>query len=388
MMNRFRIIITNSVWVPVLLTAVLYGAFILLRLGFHAFNPTFFITAGDIFCDPGRLPANFLVLKNCAGYDGQGYYCLALDPFTAEPSAGGVKMDSPSYRQQRIVYPLLVWLFSAAQPEYVPAVMILVNYVFLCGMAWLGGWYAKSFNVSALWGIIFPLYPGFLLTLARDLTEIVAAFFILASLVLLRKNKPVAAAALLSLGVLARETTLLVALGSALAYCWNLFKRGTGNPVPWYFFSLPAFCYCAWQILLFFQWGVFPFASGVQNFGLPFAGVSRFIASLLPPASAAAGIYFLELLFIICCLFVAACTARSSAAEAHVKITWVLYGLLMVLLTELIWCDDWAFLRAFTECGVLISILVLGAKSRLLLPLFLYEAVIWLGLFYLRVLYV
>jgi hypothetical protein len=263
--------------------------------------------------------------------------------------------------------------------------MILVNYLLLCGIAWLGGWYAKAFNVSALWGIIVPLYPGFLLTLARNLTEIAAAFFILASLVLLRKNKSVAAAALLSLGVLAKETTLLVALGSALAYCWNIFKRRSRNTVPWYFFSIPALCYCLWQTLLFFYWGVSPFAGGVQNLGLPFAGLSRFIASLLPPASAAAGIYLSELLFILCGLFVAACTVRSSAAEAHVKISWVLYCLLMVLLTELLWCEDWAFLRAFTECAVLISVIVLGAKSRLLLPLFLYEAGIWLGLFCLRI---
>ena len=127
MMSRSRLIRTNSVCVPVLVTAFLYGAFILLRLGFHGFNPTAFIAAGDLFCDPGSVPANFLVLKNSAGYDGQFYYRLAVNPFTAEPSAGGVKIDSPAYRQQRIAYPLLVWLFSVAQPEFVPTVMILVN---------------------------------------------------------------------------------------------------------------------------------------------------------------------------------------------------------------------------------------------------------------------
>lgn len=387
-MNRSRLIRTNSVWVPVLLTAFIYGAFIVLRLGFHAFNPTFFITAGDIFCDPVSVPANFLVLKNSAGYDGQFYYCLALNPFTSQSSTGGVKIDSPSYRQQRLVYPLLVWLFSATQPQYVPEVMILVNYLLLCGIAYLGGWYAKAFNVSAFWGILVPLYPGFLLTLARNLTEIAAVFFILASLVLLRKNKPVAAMVLLSAGVLAKETTLLVAIGSALTYCWNIFKRRSRNTIPWYFFSIPVLCYCLWQILLFFHWGVFPFAGGAQNLGLPFAGISSFISALLPLASAAAGIYLLELLFILCGLFVAACTVRSSAAESHIKLTWVLYSLLMVMLTQLVWSEDWSFLRVFTECSVYISIIVLGSKSRLLLPLFLYEAVIWLRLFYLRVLYV
>lgn len=373
---------------PALLTAVLYGAFILLRLGFHDFNPTAFVAAGDRLCDLGRLPANFKVLKDSAGYDGQFYYRLALNPFTAGPSSAGVQLDHPAYRHQRIAYPLLVWLFSVGKPEYVPAMMILINYFFLCGIAWLGGWYAKAFHVSVMWGMIIPLYPGFLLTLSRDLNEIVAVFFILASFVLLRKNKPVAAAALLSLGVFAKETALLVALGSALVYCRDFFKHSSRKAVPWCFFLAPLFFYCLWQLLLFFYWGVFPAAGGMQNLGPPFVGIFRFISTLLPPASAAESLYLAELLFIGSGLVAAALAMRSSAADAHIKISWLLYSMLMVFLTQLIWCEDWAFARAYTECGILTAIIVLGAKSRLLPMLFLYEAVIWLGVFYVRILYV
>ncbi len=373
---------------PVLITAFLYGAFILLRLGFHDFNPTAFIAAGDVFCNPDSLPANFSVLKNSGGYDGQFYYRLALNPFTAGPAAGGVQFDNPAYRHQRIAYPLLVWIFSVGKPEYVPAMMILVNYFFLCGIAWLGGWYAKAFNVSALWGMILPLYPGFLLTLSRDLTEITGAFFIVASLVLLKKNKPIAAAAVLSIGVLARETALLVALGSALVYFCDMFKRSSRTSVPGYFFLAPVLCYCLWQLLLFFYWGVFPAAGGAHNLGLPFVGIFRYVSELFPPASAVAGLYCFELIFTGCGLVAAAIALRSSAADLHIKISWLLYSLLIVLLTQLIWCEDWAFMRAYTECGILSAIIVLGAKSRLLPPLFVYEAIVWLGVFSMRILYV
>lgn len=76
MINRSVPEKARSVWLPVLLTAFLYGAFILLRLGFHGFNPTFFISAGDLFCDRSSAPPYFFLLENSAGYDGQFYYRL------------------------------------------------------------------------------------------------------------------------------------------------------------------------------------------------------------------------------------------------------------------------------------------------------------------------
>jgi hypothetical protein len=388
MMNRFRLLWKHSVCMPVLLTAFLYGAFILLRLWFHDFNPTAFIVGGDLFCDAGRVPAHFLVLKDSAGYDGQYYYRLALNPFTAGDASCGVRFDFSSYRHQRIAYPLLVWLFSAGKAEYVPAMMILVNYLFLCGIAWLGGWYAKAFNMPVLWGLIIPLYPGFLLTLSRDLTEITAAFFVLAGFVLLKKSKPNAAACLLSLGVFAKETALLAALGSGLVYCRDFFKHRRRSAVPWCFFAAPVLCYCLWHLFLFFYWGILPSAGGVQNLGPPFAGMARFIAALLPPSSAAAQLYLAELLFIGSGIAAAALTVRKSAADAHIKISWLLYGLLMVLLTQLVWCEDWGFLRAYTECGILGAVIVLGSNSSLLQPFFIYETCIWLGLFLVRIFYV
>src|SRR5437870_36042 len=96
--------------VILVVVALLYGSFISLRLAEQHADPSAFVTAGDRFCDPQQVPFNLRVLPTSDGYDGQFYYRLALDPFTRTRTAFGIQLDLPAYRQQRIIYPLLVWV--------------------------------------------------------------------------------------------------------------------------------------------------------------------------------------------------------------------------------------------------------------------------------------
>src|ERR1700677_4129602 len=52
-----------------------------------------FVVAGSNFASPGRVPKD-LPVGNGAGYDGQFYYRLALDPFDLAHSAFGIRLDS------------------------------------------------------------------------------------------------------------------------------------------------------------------------------------------------------------------------------------------------------------------------------------------------------
>lgn len=67
-----------------MLVAAATTLFILGMLSRNDFNTSWFITAGDRFCDPHAGP-NLLVRKNSDGFDGQFYYRLALDPFIKLP---------------------------------------------------------------------------------------------------------------------------------------------------------------------------------------------------------------------------------------------------------------------------------------------------------------
>ena len=93
----------NTPGVVALIVAVAYAAYLAARPGNLASDPARFVFAGDEFCDPARVPSNLPVGIDSAGHDGQFYYRLALDPFSAEPTAFGIRLDNPPYRQQRIL---------------------------------------------------------------------------------------------------------------------------------------------------------------------------------------------------------------------------------------------------------------------------------------------
>ena len=190
---------------PLLITAILYSAFILLRLSYFSFDPSIFITAGDKYVNPDFLSHKIIVHEKSDGYDGQFYYRLALDPFPSKAEDFGVRIDTPPYRHQRILYPFLVWLASFGNAEWVPFLMIAVNFAALCSIGWLGGVYSQTVNRHAMWGLSFSLYPGFLLSLARDLTEIVGICLLLAGLLLIRKGRQLLAAVFLAMALLAKK---------------------------------------------------------------------------------------------------------------------------------------------------------------------------------------
>jgi hypothetical protein len=98
----------------VAITAILYGGFIVAWLAYHDWNPSFFVVAGDAFCQPQLVPKGFLVNEG-DGYDGQFYYRLALDPFTKARFGYGIALDDAPYRQQRILYPLFVRILALGQ---------------------------------------------------------------------------------------------------------------------------------------------------------------------------------------------------------------------------------------------------------------------------------
>jgi uncharacterized membrane protein len=87
----------------------------------------------------------------------------------------------------------------------------------------LGGW-VRRWRVGAAatpcGGLAFAAYPGFVLVLARDLADLLAAALLLAGILALDRQRPVLAAATLTLAGLTRESTLILPL--ALGSCGPL----------------------------------------------------------------------------------------------------------------------------------------------------------------------
>jgi len=378
----------NRPVITLLLTGAAYGLFIGLRLGLHGFDPSCFITAGDAFCNVDLVPENIIILENSAGYDGQFYYRLALNPFTSKASDFGIHLDKPAHRQQRILYPLIIWLGSFGHAAYVPFLMIAVNFGALCLIGWFGGGYAQVMKRHALWGLVFSLYPGFILILARNLTEILEISLLMGCLLFIRKERQVLATIFLTLAVFAKETALLLTVGLFFSYLFTK-RRGTHwNQIQWYLFVIPVFSYCLWQIFLFLQWHHFPVFSGGNQLGLPFVGLINFVLSNLSLNTLIQGFFLGELLFVIFFALCVVCSLNSTTAWKHEKYSWIAYGALMVILADTIWLEDWGFLRALADFYILGWVIILSSESIGRIPVFAWSLSIWLAVFCMKIYFV
>lgn len=378
----------NRPAITLLLTGAVYLFFIGLRLGLYGFDPSSFITAGDRFCDPDLISEKIIILENSSGYDGQFYYRLALDPFTSKVSDFGVRLDTPPHRHQRILYPFIVWIASFGHGGYVPLLMIAVNFGALCLIGWFGGAYAQTMKRHALWGLVFSLYPGFILILARNLTEILEISLLMGCLLSIRKERQVLATIFLTLAIFAKETALLLSVGLLFSYLFPKGNKTNDNRIKWYLFGIPLFSYCAWQSFLFLHWHQFPVFSGGNQLGLPFVGLINFVLSNLSLKTITQGFFLGEFLFIIVFTFCVVQSFSSATAWRHEKYSWVFYGVLMAILTDAIWLEDWGFLRALSDFYILGWVIILSAESRGRIPVFACSLALWIAVFYLRVYFV
>ncbi len=331
---------------------LLYAAFIFVQLRRHDFNPTIFVTAGDEFTD--RIaPAGLLVAPHSSGYDGQFYYRIACDPFSTQPVAAGVHFDYPVYRLQRIGYPFLVWMFSFGNRAAVPWMMIIVNLAALAGIGAAAVIATRELHAPAWSCLALALYPGFLLSVSRDLVEPLEVLLLMVALILLQRQRLVFAACVLALAALTKETSLLFALAALLTAIVTMPRRRLNVVL-----LAPFAAHFGWKILLFRLWHLpMTFVTG-EHFMWPFQG---FLTRAREAIAAGAGgrVVLIEMAALIVFGVIVLLALRSSLATSAVKIAWVFYAALVFLLGTEFWWEDWAFLRVaveFTLLGGLIAL--------------------------------
>lgn len=347
---------------PAAVVAVAYGLLLWRHLALASFDPATFVLAGLPYTDPAQAPATLPV--GPTGYDGQFYYRLALDPFSSSRTVHGIAFDAPAYRYQRIGYPLIVWLLSAGQQSLVPALLIGVNYVGICLVPLLAGRYGVHVGRHAWWGALIGVYPGFIYTITRDLTEIVAVVFLLAGLLALRLRRDVLAGVMLAAAVLTRETTLLVSGAGLLVALACRRRPGATGVRPWRPFAAAVLVYAVWQLVMVALWGVPSVAAGSSTLGAPFRGLGGLVQDVSALSTAIRWIWAAELLLLAGLAIVVAASLRATRAGPVVALAWCLYAAFAVFYSGSVWEGDTAFLRALTEFFVLGALCLMGAPGR------------------------
>lgn len=353
----------NSPLVNLLIVAFVYGIYLFILLTSLGYNPSYLISLGEKFVNFSQIPKNIIVWKNY-GYDGQFYYRLALNPFTTKVEEFGITLDNPAYRHQRIIYPLISWIISLGNKNFVPTILLLVNFIAILLIGFIGGYFAQSLKLHSFWGLVFIIHPGFPYTLSRDLTEILQACFLLSAIFLIKRNNFLISAIFLTLAILTKETALIIVVVLLLT-----FKSR--------YFIIPIIVYLIWQIVLFLIWGQTPVLLTNAAFGTPLLGLGSYLHSTLNLVTYSQRVGFIQLCFLLIFALTIFHSFASSRVLKFIKVVWILYFLMAIFYTSYIWVADIAFFRALTEFYIIGSVILISSKSKLKVFIFLLTTVIW-----------
>lgn len=310
-----------------------------------------FVVAGDRFADPRAVPENLAVAADSAGYDGQFYYRLALNPFTRDRGEFGIRFDYPVYRHQRILYPFLAWLLAAGRPAAIPFTLVAVNWIAMGMIGWASAKIAQLFGQHALWSAAVWLFPGFLLSLARDCVEIVEIACLAVGVILLVQRKLGWAAVAFSAAALAKESAILVAAGLAAGFF--LSER---EPSRWRYLHIvfwPLAVHATFKLALFWWWSA-PFSLGTGVLTAPFAGLA---------ARPWRGFEAFELLLLALMVLPAIFGLMRNPLSRRFALAWVPSLALLVSLDQRVWIEDWSFLRAAAEYWTLAAVIAMGTRG-------------------------
>lgn len=369
--------LVRGTWRFALAVTALHFLLLLPALLRHHGDFSVFVVAGDRFVDRA---APVLVRPHSDGYDGQFYYRLALAPFDTAARAGGVALDHPAWRAQRIFYPLVARAAALGQARLVPASLFGVNLAGIFALAALAWHAAARLGAPRAMAFAVALWPGWLVALSHDTTEILAASLLLGALLSWAAERYAAYALLMALAALTRESAILLAGGMVLAALVSLARRPRGGEA-WRraAFSILALApFLAWRQWVTLLWRDVPQAHGVaENIGWPLAGYGATLAASLlnravagaakPHTAALRGLTLLALAWLgwfgaKIAVVLTRLLARGTELGLALGVA-LLLGLMSLLTARGPWVEPTAVFRAFSEFWVA-GWLLLAAGGR------------------------
>lgn len=364
--------------IPGLVALAVAAVFVCARVVFGTSGDiTQFIVVGASNVTGHGLPAGVHVFAG-TGYDGQFYYRQALGPFNTAAVAHGIQLDG-NYRLQRLAYPFLSWATAFGRPAAVPYTLVALNVLGMFLIGYLGGKLARDSGRHALWGLLLAGYFGLVTTLARNLTEIVEACFLLAAVLAFRRGRHLLAGLAFAGAVLTKETEVFVVAAYGVVIIWQLGRTLARRSAPdgkpasrentvsaqlvW---LVPAVAFCAVQLWLYEATGSVAGKSGAQgNFATPLTAVWHALSTYVRhPFHLADAIWLGELAVLGLVVVVALINLRRTSALVHERVAFLfLLGLALSLSGE-VW-NGQADFRSFAPLFEIAGVVLLGSRRRL-----------------------
>jgi hypothetical protein len=337
-----------------------------------------FIMAGHKYTHRDQLPHGLLLVPN-AGYDGQFYYRLALDPFNWNKTAFGITMDQ-SYRYTRIGYPFVVWIASLGQHQLVPVMLVAVNLLGVAAIAMLGGMFARDSGRHALWGLAFAAYFGLAISVGRDTAEPLAEACMLGGLLAYRRGAAAStggrryalATALFTLGAITRETILLAPAAIAVTRIVAVLRRRVTPGLADLTWVVPAAVYGVVEVAVHVVVkGEFPLlANSSRNLVMPFTSmIDALKYDIAHINTAHLGLIDIDLLeYATLAIFILAGLAVLfvTTAPVHERLAFVFFVVQLGLLSSQIWTSTFGDGRSLIEPYLMALVLLVATPRRYL----------------------
>jgi hypothetical protein len=351
-------------------------------------HPSLFVVAGGgswkvgnttnyAYTHAHQLPPGLMIADpNSAGYDGQFYYRLALNPFNWSHTAYGITMDQP-YRYTRIGYPLISWIAAFGQHDLVPVSLIAVNLLSVAAMAYMGAMFARDGGRHALWGLLFAAYFGLAISVGRDTGEPLAEAFMLAGLLAYRRNRWVLSGATFAFAAITRETILFAPAAIACVRLVQIARRKTKPGLPDVAWLAPALAYGLDELAAKFVLKGYFAQSGAtaditRNVSTPFVAMfSALRYDFTHMTSSAMGwVDYNMLEYVTLAIFIVAGLAVIvvTTAPLHERIAFVFFLFELGTLSSQIWSSNLDFSdgRSMIEPFLFALILLLATPKRYL----------------------
>lgn len=362
----------NKRWIALTTIAagLLYGVFVFLLWNAYHRDISKFIVISAKNVDARNVPPGITLRTDIEGYDGTAFYRLALDPFTRAATAYGITLDVPVYRQQRILYPLLAWLLAFGRAQNVPWTLVIVNLLAAAGLGAAGAALADAAGRHPLWGLLFPLYPGFIYSVSRDLAEALACAFAVAAIAAIARKRYVLAGIFLGCAVLTRETLLGLAIAWLIAWAWSRVRGG------FVVFAIPAAAYATWQLILRAMWGKTSLQAGLPRLAIPLAGYWH---ALVASSSLKHlhRLHFYELAYLAIFVVLAIVSLKTTQAILAWRIAFVGYLVLGATLSWSVWSDNAGYMRILSDCYIVSATIIVQSGRVVRWILAVASAIVW-----------
>jgi multisubunit Na+/H+ antiporter MnhF subunit len=174
-----------------------------------------------------------------SGYDGQFFYYIAKYLFNTPQ----YMIDAPSYRFQRILYPLFIRIFSLGQVGLMPWVMIFINIISIVIGTEVLDYLLRLKELNPWYSLIYGLFIGHLWCVRRDLTEPLMYMFILLAIYAYERKSSKLSVTFFILSIFAKESAILFVAGYIVSFLLhrkfrNALSFGIVTLTPFFFYQL------------------------------------------------------------------------------------------------------------------------------------------------------